>query len=116
MRPDGSVLSWPLPPSAVGDAKPILLRTRDDLLFLFNAPGRIVRIRPTPDADQPFAVEAVFTRKVPSDPAPLRIWLDPDDRICIAHDQNRLTVLFPIGRIPQGIAMKMQGDDPEEQP
>jgi hypothetical protein len=81
------------------------------LLFLFNEPGRIVRIRPQPESEEPFTVEAVFTRTVPSDLAPLRIWLDPADRICFAHDKNRLTVLFPLGRIPPAIAEKMRPED-----
>jgi hypothetical protein len=110
-QPDGTIIDWPLPESAVGTAKPTLLRTRGDLLFLFNESGRIVRIRPTPEGDQPFVVEAVFTRQVPSDPSPQRIWLDPADRICIAHSQNRITVLFPIGRIPPSIAEKMRPED-----
>jgi hypothetical protein len=118
-RADGTTVTWPLPALAVGTAaKPTLLRTRDDLLFLFNEPGRIVRIRPTPDDPaQPFAVEAVFTRLVPTDPAPLRIWLDPADRICVAYGTNRVTVFFPIGRIPPDIAAKMRPEDfPPEEP
>ena len=42
---------------------------------------------------------------------PLRIWLDPADRICIAHGGNRITVLFPLGRIPPAIAEKMRPED-----
>jgi hypothetical protein len=112
LRPDGTVVTWPLPTAAIGTARPILLRTRDHLLFLINAPGRIVRIRPTPDGAEPFAVESVFTRGVPSDANPLRVWLDPADRICYAHG-TRVTVLFTIGRIPPAIAEKMR---PEEFP
>jgi hypothetical protein len=93
------------------------LRTREGLLFLFNAPGRIVRIRPTPDDEEPFTVDAVFTRNVPNDPQPLRIWMDPADRICIAHSGNRITVLFTIGRIPPAIVGMMgSGDLPPEDP
>jgi hypothetical protein len=114
---DGSRLTWPLPQQAVGTAKPTLLRTRDGHLFLFNEPGRVVRIRPTPDSIEPFKIEAVFTRGVPSDPKPLRIWLDPADRICIAHDQNRITVLFPTGRISPAIAQMMRPEDfPPDEP
>jgi hypothetical protein len=62
-------------------------------------------------------VEAVFTRGVPSDSTPLRIWLDPADRICIAHDQSRITILFPNGRIPPAIAQKMRPEDfPPDEP
>jgi hypothetical protein len=119
IRPDGTTIHWPLPNQAIGTAeKPTLLRTRDNLLFLFNEPGRIVRIRPNVDPESgefrqvepPFEVEAVFTRKVPTDPSPLRIWLDPADRICIAHDGKNITVLFPLGRIPPAIATLMPVD------
>jgi hypothetical protein len=117
IHPDGSRLIWPLPQKALGTGKPTLLRTRDGRLFLLNEPGRVVRIRPTPDSVDPFKVEAVFTRGVPSDPTPLRIWLDPADRICIAHDQDRITVLFPLGRIPPAIAQKMRPEDfPPDEP
>lgn len=109
MGPAGRT-DWVLPTSAVGKGKPILLRTRDNLLFLINAPGRITRLRPTPDAAEPFEVQAVFTRKVPTDPAPLRVWLDPADRICFAHDKDRITVLFPSGRIPPEIARLMPAE------
>jgi hypothetical protein len=111
VRPNGSILDWPLPQQAVGTGKPTLLRTRDGLLFLFNEPGRVVRIRETPDAESPLEFEAVFTRGIPSDADVARIWLDPADRICIAHGGNRITVLFPIGRIPPAIAEKMRPED-----
>jgi hypothetical protein len=110
-REDGSVVTWPLPAAATGaTAKPILLRTRDGLLFLVNAPGRIARIRPTPDGAEPFDLEAVFTRTIPSDANPLRVWLDPADRICYAVG-SRITILFPIGRIPPQIGEKMRPED-----
>ena len=44
-QPDSTIIDWPLPQNAIGSGKPTLLRTRDNLLFLFNEPGRIVRIR-----------------------------------------------------------------------
>jgi hypothetical protein len=116
-RPDGTSVTWPLPGQAAGSGAPTLLRTSDNLLFLFNTPGRIVRIRPTPDDAEPFTLDAVFTRLVPNDPNPIRIWMDPADRICIAHGGNRITVLFPIGRIPPAIVGMMGRDDlPPEDP
>jgi hypothetical protein len=105
-------------------AKPVLLRTRDGLLFLFNEPGRILRIRPNVDpetgeyreGEPPFELEATFTQKAPTDPNPLRIWLDPADRICIAHEQNHITIFFPLGRIPPAISsiMPVEENPPEE--
>ena len=66
------------------------------------------------DAAAPLEYETVFTRKVPTDANPLRIWLDPAERICIAH-AGGMTVFFPTGRIPRSIAEKMPVDDtPDE--
>ncbi|HEV8604926.1 MAG TPA: hypothetical protein VGQ99_06150 [Tepidisphaeraceae bacterium] len=95
----GHITIWPLPGPAAGDAEPWIIRTPDGLLFLFNQPGRLLRIRPTPDAHQPFDLEATFSRKIPNDP-PTRIWLDPAGRIIIAFAGNQLAILFPHGFIP----------------
>lgn len=111
VRPDRPMVDWTLPEAAVGTGKPTLLQTKDGRLFLFNEPGRVVRVRPTPTGDAPFEYEATFTRGIPSDSNTARIWLDPADRICIAHGGNRITVLFPSGRIPPAIAEKMRPED-----
>jgi hypothetical protein len=56
VRPDGTVVTWPLPPEAVGHGDVWLVRAGDNRLFLFNEPGRVLRIKPTPDAGR--AVQA----------------------------------------------------------
>ena len=96
---------WPLPPQAVGTAEtaPVLMRTDDGLLFLYNAPGRLLRLRPTPAAADPLALEATFTQDLPDD-VPTRVWLDPAGRIDFAVAGHQLTVTFPAGRIPKPIA------------
>ena len=99
---DGKESTWSLPPSATGKGPATLLRTADGLLFLFNQPGRILRIRPTPDDAEPFTIEATFTRKIPSVEQPKRIWLDPAGRICMV-DARRLVIFFPEGFIPPAI-------------
>ena len=97
---------WPLPPVALGSATtaPVLMRTDDGLLFLYNGPGRLLRIRPTPAADEPFQLEATFTADLPDDEQPTRVWLDPAGRIDFACGTNRLVVTFPAGRMPKPIA------------
>ncbi|WP_428936994.1 hypothetical protein [Fontivita pretiosa] len=106
---------WPLPPEAVGAAqRVVLLRAGENRLFLFNQPGRVLRIKPTPDAAEPFKLEATFTRKIPNTDQPQRIWLDPAGRIIIAHDGFKLAMLFPGGRIPPEIAKKMTAQDLQE--
>ena len=107
-RADGSEVRWDLPAHAVGSIDPTLIEAGESRLFLFNEPGRVVRIKPDPAARTPFVVEAIFTDKIPNG-AVRRIWLDPAGRIVIACDGNRLAILFPDGSIPQKIAMKMPG-------
>ena len=118
VEPGGKTIDWPLPPTAAGDDafEPVLLRTTGGLLFLFNQPGRVVRIKPTPDAPEPFAVEAVFTHRIPSSDAIRRIWLDPAGRIVIAYEANRLAILFPTGRIPRVIETMIPANEMDDQP
>jgi hypothetical protein len=103
--PQGKRTDWPLPPAATGTGvggKVYLVRARDGNLFLFNQPGRVVRLRPTPDGDEPFTADATFTRKIPSADAYTRVWLDPAGRIVVAYE-SRLAILFPGGFIPHDI-------------
>ena len=100
-RPDGSTLTWPLPPEltgpgAVGDA-PVLIEA-DDRLFLMNAPGRAIRLKPQFDRPEPFKVDGTFTRGIPATDV-RRIWLDPAGRVVFASNGNRLSIAFPTGRI-----------------
>lgn len=102
----GHRTDWPLPPTANGTGPVTLIATKDGKLFLFNQPGRVLRLARTPGAAQPFKVEATFTRNIPNTPHPTRIWLDPAGRIDIAYD-TRLAILFPEGFLPRSISEKM---------
>jgi hypothetical protein len=115
LSPDGTITAWPLPAAATGSGTPTLLRTSNGILFLFNQPGRVLRIRPTPDESEPFTVEATFTRKIPSIEKPRRIWLDPAGRIVVA-DARRLVIFFPQGFIPPRIRdmMPLEKDEDAE--
>jgi hypothetical protein len=106
-RSDGSIIRWPLPPEAVGSGEVHLLRAGDNRLFLFNQPGRLLRIVATPKESEPFKLEATFTRQIPNTDHFTRVWLDPAGRIDLVHDTNHLTILFPDGRTPRAIAEKM---------
>lgn len=67
-------------------------------LFLFDTPGKVRRFsRAT--LSSPWTQDAVFTKDLPKEGI-RRIWLDPQNRICIAHNLNQLTILFPKGRVP----------------
>ena len=102
---DGRRTTWTLPPTATGggSGQVFLVRTNDGLLFLFNQPGRVLRIRPTPDGAEPFELEATFTRNVPSADPITRVWLDPAGRIIMAYG-TKLAIMFPQGYIPPAIA------------
>jgi len=62
-----------------------------------------LRLRPTPDASEPFALEATFVRRIPDSDQIQRLWLDPAGRIAIAYDKEKLAILFPQGYIPPAI-------------
>lgn len=106
----GEEILWDLPPIAAGDGEVTLIQAPDKRLFLFNQPGRVLRIRPTPQKSEPFMIEAVFTENIPNTDHPMRIWLDPAGRIVMAHDKNKLSIFFPTGYIPPAIATLMPAD------
>ncbi|HWE04784.1 MAG TPA: hypothetical protein VG326_20420 [Tepidisphaeraceae bacterium] len=112
----GKETAWTLPPIATGKGPPWLVRTGDGRLFLFNQGGRVLRIKPTAGAADPFALEKIFTHRVPTVEHPTRVWLDPAGRIVMAWD-NQLAIFFPSGYIPPAIAEKMVkgGDDNDDE-
>ena len=110
VSPAGRTTTWALPPAAAGKAPVHLVKTEDGRLFLFNQPGRVLRIKPTPEAAEPFVVDATFTRNVPNVDAPSRVWLDPAGRIIIAYE-NKLAILFPEGYVPPAIRGLMSDAD-----
>ena len=96
------------------DGDVALVIDRDGRLFLFNSPGRVVRLSPTPDSTEPFKHDATFSHKIPSTDAISRIWLDPANRIIIAHDTKQLAICFPSGVIPQSIAELMPAGEQDD--
>jgi hypothetical protein len=113
VKHDGELVEWPLPPAAIGGDGPVfLVRSQDGTLFLFNQPGRVLRIRWSDDeeAGEPFALDATFTRNIPDVKNPTRIWLDPFDRIVMAH-ASQLTILFPKGYVPPVMSNLMTARD-----
>ena len=111
VTPAGARRTWPLPPAAAAppdadnDADAVrLVRAGDGLLFLFNAPGRVVRLCLTPADAESFRVDAVFTNGIPAPEHLQRVWLDPAGRIDVAYDHTRLAILFPTGQVPPDLA------------
>jgi hypothetical protein len=112
VSPAGKQTRWDLPANATGETPVWLVRTANGRLFLFNHPGRVLRIKPTPAGEEPFKLEKVFTHHVPAAAHPTRIWLDPAGRIIMAWE-NRLAIFFPAGYMPRAIA-DLIGEEPEE--
>jgi hypothetical protein len=110
VKKSGEQINWPLPAAAVGSVNPVLMQTPEGLLFLYNQPGRLLRIRPTPAASEPFKLEATFTKDIPNADHPARVWLDPAGRIVFVTETNILTVTFPSGVIPKPISRMMVDD------
>ena len=103
---------WPLPLAARGGGSNVtLLRAADGRLFLFNQPGRILRIKPTPEGDEPFKLDGTFSHRVPTSENIARIWLDGGNRICVAYDGTKLAIMFPEGHIPSHIATMIPANE-----
>lgn len=117
VSPSGREVVWSLPDIASGQDPVRLVRTDDGRLFLFNQPGRVLRLNPTPEKSAPFELEATFTRGVPSADDVARVWVDPAGRIIMAHGKQ-LTILFPAGYIPSAIRQMIRNpeDEPEDGP
>jgi hypothetical protein len=89
-----------------------MFQSPDGKLFLFNQPGRVLRLAKTGDRANPFKVEATFSRNIPSIDEPTRLWMDPVGRICMAYD-TYIAVMFTDGRIPREIATRMSVEELE---
>ncbi len=113
VEPGGRSLEWALPANAQGSVKAWLVGDKDGRFFLFNEPGRVVRLRFTDDPAEPLAVVAVFAHKIPNS-EPKRMWIDPANRLVFAYDDDKLAICFPAGVIPQAIAEKMPAGDRDE--
>jgi hypothetical protein len=112
----GKRTEWTLPGTAVGSlADVVLMRTSDGILFLYNQPGRLVRIKPTPAGAEPFVVDAIFTHRIPQPEKLARIWLDPAERIVMCYDTHFLAVMFPQGRVPRDIVVLVPATDLESE-
>jgi len=98
-HPDQSISHIALPTGASGSAPVTLIRAVGHL-FLFNEPGRVVRLTDNA-AHTEITVDGSFTKGLPPDPT--RIWKDPSNRIVIASHENHLTILFPEGHIPTAL-------------
>jgi hypothetical protein len=101
------IWTLPLDCAGTGEERAWLAPDNNGHLFLFNDPAKIVRLSPTPDEAQPFAVEAIFKQNIPPFREIRRIWLDPDGRIVVAYAQWRLAIIFPSGQLSPQIANRV---------
>jgi hypothetical protein len=97
-----------------GDWRPARLIRAAGRFFLFNQPGRVVRLKMGASQADRFTVDAIFTRGVPAPEHIERIWLDPAGRIDMVFDENQLAIMFPNGLVPPAIATKMPQDQLDE--
>lgn len=113
---DGSMRHWDLPAIAQGDERSEvhLVKSPQGRLFLFNRPGRVLRLRPAFEEPEPFVIEATFTRQIPNSAHLTRVWLDPFGRICIAYEGTKLALLFPQGYIPPETAQLLTAEQLKE--
>ncbi len=96
----GGQSEWPLPDRATGSAEPQLVETEPGEFFLFNEPGRLLRLRRTPAGQELFKLEATFSRNIPNVSKLTRMWVDPKGRIAMVWDEKNLAIAFPQGFIP----------------
>jgi hypothetical protein len=115
--PDGKEVTWPLPPAACGTGDVWFFHCGEDRFFLFNQPGRVLRLRRTADRIEPFKLEATFTHNIPNVDGNQtwidRIWLDPAGRLVMACSGHTLAILFPTGQVPPEIKQMMPPERPE---
>jgi hypothetical protein len=76
-------------------------------VFVYNRPGRILRYSKNEAGE--YVLDAKFTEHVPKEDI-RRVWQDPQGRLCIAHGAASLTILFPEGRYPPGLAPLITSD------
>lgn len=113
--PDGKQTIWPLPLEVMGKPQDHahLAVTEDGTILLMNRPGRIAAIEPRTSADEPYAVTATFTHRVPISRDIARFWIDPAQRLVIAYDKERLAICFPDGHVPPEIATMIPASEME---
>jgi hypothetical protein len=103
----GVKIRCPLPLDAKGTMdRPWLMKDKAGHLYLLNQPGQIVRLGGTFQSGQPLKIEATFTQNIPNS-TPLRVWIDPADRIVILYDDNQLAIGFCQGVMPAAILDKI---------
>ena len=117
--PGEGQIVWPLPAEAkgVGERNSVKLAVDDKgRLFLFNRPGRVVRIEPTePGSPQPYEVIGVFDEQIPG-AVPRRVWIDPVGRVCAAYFGDTIVVMWPDGQVPAPIRQMMPAPRRDEGP
>jgi hypothetical protein len=83
--------------------------------FLFNMPGRVVRLTLRPDSDAPFEIDALLVKRIPYTESITRVWVDPAGRLVVVFNENELAMMFPQQTIPQAIRNLMPADQLREE-
>jgi hypothetical protein len=103
-------IEWALPPEARGTQSPRLMRDGGGHLWLWNEPGRVIRLRETGQPAQPFKWEGAFSHNIPNE-VPARLWIDPAGRLVFANGGDQLTICFTGGVVPAALADKIPAGD-----
>jgi hypothetical protein len=113
ITPTGQRRVWPLSADCLSTSlqSPWLIGDHAGHLYLFNNAGSIIRLRATPNAAQPFVLEAIFNKNIPPFQDTRRIWMDPAGRIAVAYEQSHLAIIFPSGQVPPELNDKILPQD-----
>ena len=116
-RPDGTEQTWPLPPEAAGSGPARGVVDDQGRLFVFNRPGRVVRIEPADAGSaEPFKVVATFDDPQIPAATPRRVWIDPAGRICALFFNDSVVVMWPDGHVPASIREKIPSQNRYDPP
>ncbi len=82
-----------------------LVQVDEELAFLFNAPGRVVRLERRGEA---WRVTEVFDEELPK-AMPRIVWVDPLGRLCAGYFGDTVAVMWPNGQVPPAMRRLMPG-------
>jgi hypothetical protein len=110
LHPNGRQDIWNLPDEIAGSDgfQPWLVSVGQGRFLLFNANGRIVRLRSDGSG---ISVEAIFDQRLGFLRSIRRVWADPAGRVAVSCGSHLLAIVFPNGRVDPAIADQILSGD-----
>jgi hypothetical protein len=110
VHPNGRQDVWNLPDEIAGSDgfQPWLVSIGQGRFLLFNANGRIARLR---SDGAGFAVEAIFDKRLGFLRSIHRVWTDPAGRVAVSCGNHLLAIIFANGRVDPAIADQILSTD-----